>query len=81
MTLTCDWQPTGEFDRHGKPYHKCSRCGRRWAFHRLAGQLECGKSVSVASVAVVVSGCAGCGQSSGAKRVSRDVQADYPGAE
>jgi hypothetical protein len=37
----CDWHQTGECDRFGKPYHRCARCNRRWAFHRLASPIAC----------------------------------------
>jgi hypothetical protein len=40
--IPCDFQPTGEFDAHGRPYHVCARCGRRWAFQRIA-QIACKK--------------------------------------
>lgn len=38
----CDWQPTGETDRFGRPYHVCMRCDRGpWPFTKLAAPIPC----------------------------------------
>lgn len=86
--LTCDWQPTGAFDRHGKPYKVCSRCGRGpRAFHRIAALFACGVKGSAAVIRGGVAAptgateCTGCGEKSkAAKKKSKPVPADYPGA-
>ncbi len=83
--LTCEWVPTGEFDRHGKPYNRCAKCGRRWAFYTLAALVACGRKggvvVAGAARVVVISECTGCGEkSTAAKKESRPIPVDYPGA-
>jgi len=89
--LICDWHPTGECDRFGKPYHRCANCGRGpWAFHRLAAKIGCGKRVKPAAgdaaivprgPVIIIDECTGCGEKSKAKRESKPVPVDYPGAE
>lgn len=40
--LECDWRPTGEVDKFGRPFHVCNRCDRGpWPFRSLAEPMVC----------------------------------------